>query len=207
MSDVLAEGEGVVRAAEASLRDLMQVAVRDGQYDRVAVLARWAEQLSRITGNGAAAVQLEMALSSGGVPLNGTARRAEAAKSTKRRKSKYPLFKRSGDNLVKVAWSKASKSEYQHQAPKSVIFALVEKMAQAASDDTLIKMDNVLPLAMNEQPEVPAYQSYASLAWLREIGVVEQHGRQGYSVVAQRTATKLIEESWSRLPVFSRGVI
>ena len=48
MSDLLAEGVQVVRSAEESLRDLMQTAVREGQYDRVTVLASWAELLSRI---------------------------------------------------------------------------------------------------------------------------------------------------------------
>jgi hypothetical protein len=48
MSDLLAEGVQVVRSAEESLRELMQTAVREGQYDRVTVLASWAELLSRI---------------------------------------------------------------------------------------------------------------------------------------------------------------
>ena len=165
----------------------------------MAVLARWAEQLSRITANGAAAVQTETGDAARGAASNGSVRRTAARKKAKRRKSKYPIFKRSGDNLVKIAWSKASKAEYQHQAPKNVIFALVEKMAAVASADALITMDNVLPLATADQPEVPTYQSYACLAWLREIGVVEQHGRQGYSVRPIDESLNTIESAWKEL--------
>lgn len=204
MDDLLAKGVNVVRAAEASLRGLMQTAVQEGQYERVAILARWAEQLSQITVNGAEAV-VWAGTATGPTASNGTTRRLAARNEAKGRKSKYPIFKRSGDNLVKIAWSKGSKAEYKHQAPKSVILALVEKMEQAARGDTLITMDNVLPLATEDQPEVPAYQSYACLAWLREVGVIEQHGRQGYSFIAGTETHRLIDQGWQQLPVVSRG--
>lgn len=166
MVEIIAEADRVVRAAEAALCKLMQTGVREGQYDRVAVLARWAEQLSQITANGAVAVQTETATTNRGAAPSGTARPTSSRKKTRRRKSKYPIFRRSGDNLVKIAWSKTSKAEYQHRASKNVICALIEKMSLPATGDALITMDNVPPLVVADQPEVPAYQSYTCLAWL-----------------------------------------
>jgi hypothetical protein len=102
--------------------------------------------------------------------------------------------------LVKIAWSKASKSEYQHHAPKAVILALLRKMQTANDGETLIAMDDVLPLSLDDQGDVPAYKVYTSLAWLRSIGAVEQHGRQGYSVPPNLDAQQLIERHWVELP-------
>lgn len=206
MSDLLAKGAEVVRAAESSLRELIQTAVVEGQYDRVAVLARWAEQLAQIGGNGSdrANDAQDSAVSRHGRAKVSSGVKARRSSRGKRARSKYPIFRRSGDNLIKIAWSKASKSEYQHQSPKAVVLALLQKMLEAQNDDALITMDNVLPLSTNDQPEVPSYQSYACLAWLREIGVVEQHGRQGYSVVAEAAARELVETSWGELPIGKR---
>jgi hypothetical protein len=199
MNDSLKKAQEVVANAERALRQLIQAAVDAGEYDRVAVLARWAEQLSQIGVNGAAAVTASSAETR---RSNGAISRNPAVRPKQRRgKSKYPIFKRSGDNLVKIAWSKASKSEYQHQASKSLVLALIGKMQEAQRDDSLITMDEVLPLMADDQSEVPSYQSYVCLAWLRSIGVVEQHGRRGYSILDHATACELIERGWRELPV------
>jgi hypothetical protein len=206
MNDVVAKGVEVVRMAEASLRELIQTAVNDGQYDHVATLARLAEQLAQIRNNdwpkgtakpeaaGVATVNLAAPVSSRKV-------RKVAKRGKKRRKSNYPTFKRIGDSLVKIAWSKATKSEYQHQAPKDVAVSLLRKMQEFSHHEELLAMDAILPLSTADGEEVPAYQSYSCLAWLREIGLVQQHGRRGYTVLADAESTRLIEKSWNELPI------
>ena len=61
-------------------------------------------------------------------------------------------------------------------------------------------MDDVLPL---KDPvsgtEVPAYQSYLCLAWLRSVGIVTQHGRQGYSLAKKDDVAARTEECWRQL--------
>ncbi|MEI7601600.1 MAG: hypothetical protein WCJ41_20075 [Aestuariivirga sp.] len=199
MIDALPEGRNIIHAAESSLRECMKSAVAEGRYEHVTVLARWAEQLAGIiaTGrNGGANDAPRLAMARRGASL-----RVGKSANRKQKKSKYPVFARSGESLVKIAWSKASKSEYHHQAAKQVAPALVEKMRALSNGDELITMESVLPLQLNGQGEVPAYQSYLCLAWLRSIGVVEQHGRRGYSALDAEAAHELIENAWCKLPV------
>ena len=198
MIDLLAEGRNVIRAAESSLRDCLKSAVTEGQYDRVAVLARWAEQLALILAN-----EHNGTVNTGVFAGAERGAYSRATKSAKRksRASKYPVFARSGESLIKIAWSKTSKSEYEHKAAKVVARALVKKMHMLHEGDELITMESVLPLQLNGQGEVPAYQSYLCLAWLRSIGVVEQHGRRGYSALDAVAANELIENAWFKLPV------
>lgn len=203
MNNLLAEGADVVRSAEASLRQLIQSAVNERQYDRVAVLARWAEQLAQVARNGSAhsatgpAIPTNASSSSKASLLSRkTSRKSQQARSS------YPIFKRMGDNLIKIAWSKASKSEYRHQAPKDTAVVLLQKMQRLSHERDLITMNDVLPLTLDGRGgEVPAYQSYACLAWLREIGAVTQHGRKGYSVLSETSGHELVERSWLKLPL------
>ncbi len=193
-----------MQTAEAALRDLMQDAVINGQYDQVAVLARWAEQLSQLSANGSSRAAVNQAKTNGVVRESTLRSTSQKRRSARRGKAKYPTFRRRGDALVKIAWSKASKSEYQHQAPRHVAEALLEKMQGLSHDEELLTMDKVLPLAMKDGAEIPSYQSYVCLAWLRGIGAVTQHGRQGYSVVGDLDASQVIEQSWSELPALKR---
>lgn len=205
MTDLIAKGVKAARTAEAALRDLMQTAVRDGQYESVAVLARWAEQLAQI-GAGAPPEPATNLASTGvaasDLPPPTTARKSRRVR--KRGKSKYPTFRRAGDALIRIAWSKASRSEYQHHSPKHVAIALLRKMQALGRKDQLLTMGEVLPLSSEDGAEVPAYQTYACLAWLREIGAVTQHGRRGYSVDSATPPDQVVERSWSLLPVLKR---
>ena len=107
MSDALTKAVEVVRNAEGALRELMQTAVDAGQYDQVAVLAQWAEQLSQVGLNGGAGPTKEPRGFgvAGQRSSNACATKKTPRSKAKRVKSKYPIFKRSGDNLVKIAWS------------------------------------------------------------------------------------------------------
>jgi hypothetical protein len=203
MSDAIAQGVKVIQTAETALRDLMQDAVSNGQYEQVAVLARWAEQLSQLGANGSSSSVASRARANGSVRDSSDNPR-QKRRSPRRSKSKYPMFRRSGDALVKIAWSKASKSEYQHLAPRDVAETLLEKMQTLSHDEELLTMDKVFPLTMKDGAEIPSYQSYVCLAWLRKIGAVTQHGRQGYSVVGDRDGSQVIEQHWSELPLLKR---
>lgn len=206
MNDVIASARAVVRTAEASLRALMQDAVSDGQYDRVAVLAGWAERLAQIGAKGPTSLP-DRCMERGIAAADCSTLRTESPKTrakSKRGTGKYPTFCRVGDALVKTAWSKSSKSEYQHQAPRDVAVTLLRRMQTLARDEELLTMDAVLPLTMDDGSEAPAYQSYVCLAWLRDIGAVTQHGRRGYSVDSEAAVEQAVEQSWSDLPLLTR---
>ena len=99
----------------------------------------------------------------------------------RRRKGAYPKFRREGQNIVKTGWSKAGKKEYQHKAPKGVLDVLVKKLETLGKSGRTFTMEQVLPLRDTDGNEVPPYQAYVWLAWLRSTGLVKQHGRKGYT--------------------------
>lgn len=57
---------------------------------------------------------------------------------------------------------------------------LAATLDQHMTNGTVVSMDGVLPLSADDGSEIPDYQSYLCLAWLRSIGVVDQQGKEGY---------------------------
>jgi hypothetical protein len=61
-------------------------------------------------------------------------------------------------------------------------------------------MDDVMPLTdPADGSELPTYQIYVALAWLRSVGLIEQHGRQGYSVRKGVNLSTKVDEEWNSL--------
>ncbi len=64
-----------------------------------------------------------------------------------------------------------------------------------------ITMDAVLPINDPEDGmEVPTYQIYVVVAWLRAEELIVQHGRQGYTVPVTGSLDKLAGEHFAKLP-------
>ena len=115
----------------------------------------------------------------------------------------YSLRKRSTYYVVDPGDSHDNCNPARDFKPKVVVVALLQRMREVSQSDTLITMDTVLPLSIDGHVEIPAYQSYACLAWLRSVGALEQHGRRGYSLTttSEIEDLKVIEKGWSELPV------
>ncbi len=128
-----------------------------------------------------------------------TASTTPAANVTKRRA--YPHFFKEGEVLVKVAWSKSKRGEYEHKSPQKVLTALVIALLEVGSKGQRFVMDKVLPLrdTGNGGAEVPEYQAYVCLAWLRHEGFVQQHGRSGYSIPKPDELAESVANCWGRL--------
>lgn len=131
----------------------------------------------------------------GAEPVSGMPKSARA----RNKLGQYPRFLREGENLVKVGWSKSAKAEYEHKSPKGVLAVLTAALTSA--NGRRVAMDKVLPL---KDPATgssfPDYQSYVCLAWLRSVGLVIQHGRQGYSLPKGAELEKSVESHWNALP-------
>ena len=126
------------------------------------------------------------------------------AASRRPRKGEYPKFLCDGDSLVKIGWSKAEKAEYEHKSPKKVVVAVAHALTAAGSKGRRFSMDRVLPLTDPEDSsELPTYQCYLTLAWMRHEGLVVQHGRQGYSLPKNGDLPTAIERIWAQLPTRS----
>jgi hypothetical protein len=227
--DVLEEGAEVIRRAEAELRGLLSRAAERAEYAHVQVLAGWASRLRSLldgTGNGGVASE-ELpprdhapasdggALASVSTPAADAGPGKRGGQQTGRRKSRkaarsrkrsspqaaYPKFLRTGENLVKIGWSKSDKTTYEHKAPRRVVNLLVEALLRVGQGGRRFTSDDLLPLRdTKEGTEIPSYQTYLSLAWLRAEELVVQHGRQGYSLPPSVDLARATEERWQELP-------
>jgi hypothetical protein len=77
---------------------------------------------------------------------------------------------------------------------------LAEVLGRNGKAGSLISMDKVLPLKLDDGSDVPDYQSYVSLAWFRQIGAVEQIGRQGYTIKKPADLPGVVQAAWNDLP-------
>jgi hypothetical protein len=131
------------------------------------------------------------------------ARKGAGIKPVKWRQGRaaYPQFFRNGDILVKIAWSKTHKGEYEHKAQFGVVRDLITAIRHSASKNGRFAMESLLPLRSSVGgQEVPSYQTYLCLAWLRAQGLVVQHGRQGYSIDPKVDILAKAQEMFEMLP-------
>lgn len=76
--------------------------------------------------------------------------------------------------------------------------ALVASLQEVGRGGRSFTMEEVLPLVdPSERSEIPSYRVYLSLAWLRTIGLVKQHGRQGYSLSGGDDLKDLVQAEWA----------
>jgi len=195
---ILQRAAETVAGAEASLRGLIAEAAAIGDYVSVETLATWASTLNSICAQDRQVTGEAIELPT---PINGKPASATEVNSAKRaRRRSYPVFAKSGETLVKIAWSKSSKSEYQHKSPRFVASKLVEALARIGKKGSVVAMEKVLPLKAEDGSAVPDYQVYVSLAWFRHIGAVKQNGRQGYTIKNPGQLLGLVEAAWAELP-------
>jgi len=122
------------------------------------------------------------------------------AKHRRPRRAEYPKFLREGDNLIKIAWSKKERAEYEHRASAKTLFMLIKTLAEAGANRRRFIMDDILPrIKSGEGGETPSYQAYLCLAWLKAVGLVTQHGRRGYSLSHPTRFESEAQEHWQRL--------
>lgn len=207
--DSIAKTRELLGHTESKLVGLSAEATAQRDYDMAGRLLATAQTIKRLleqygpsddaphaTTNGITGAKVSVAAENSGPKLATNSRRKAKRLGT------YPRFFRSGDKLVKVGWSKKDKAEYDHKCPKSVLSCLVSSFLSIGGRSKRFSMDEVLPLSdPADGSELPTYQIYVALAWLRSVGLVEQHGRQGYSVRKGQHLSTKVEEEWNNLPM------
>lgn len=193
--NVLAEASGLVKTAEAALKGLMQRAVSAGEYRDLPTLAKMAEQLCGMTAR-IGAPEDPARISTPKPPSLSTSR-----KTKPKGKKEYPRFKREGDRLVKIGWSKSDKAEYLHRAPSSVGRTLLLAVHNVVKSKEVFSVEDLLPLSdASEKSEIPPHQVYVALAWLKAEGIVLPKGREGYTLLVTEEPSKLFDDRWKALP-------
>lgn len=192
----------VLLEAEKSLATIASEVVKAGNYDRATAVLGIASQIAVIARGFDADPRATSIVSVR--PEKSPENLDEVLAQTRKRKigkrSAYPKFYRDGNALLKVGFSKKS-GEYEHKAPSRVLFALAETVARAGAKGGRFTMDEVLPLVSADLGgNVPVYQPYVCLSWLRDLGFVVQHGRQGYSAKLPPQIPSQVREHWEQLP-------
>lgn len=194
------EARLVLIEAEASLRQLMERGLEEQRYADLAEIARLADVLSKLLRGPSTRVPGQSAgAPTGARPKTSKAKPKKSRRSALRSK-RYPRFRREGNRLVKVGWSKKQKAEYEHRAPREAVVALARHLTGQVAEGQVFTVDEVLPVSDDSGGEVPAYQVYLVLAWLKHEGVVEKKGRDGYVLRDGSLMDGGLDRLWDGIP-------
>ncbi len=178
-----------MKGAEAEIRRLAAEAMQLGAYDDVQTLADWARSLAEIY----SPVQRVGVIEPVGVP--------ESTLTIRKKREAYPRFHRHEDSIVKIGWSKKARQEYEQKAPRAIIELVLERLKKAGATRRPVRTDELFPLTSGDGAEVPSYQAYLVLRFLTEQGIVEPHGRKGYTgKLGGDAPAALAETLWASLP-------
>ena len=176
----------VLARCEADLRALLASAADSGDYDAILRITSWAKQIALLSG-----VTPEVA--------HETRLTAVSIKKAVIRPT-YPQFLRRGDYLVKIGWSKREKSEYEHKAPSQAVLAMVRAALDVGKGGRIFQVSTLLSLVdAKDGSQIPDYQVYLIIAWWRSAGLLDQHGRQGYSIPNASQLQQAVESAWTNL--------
>jgi len=147
MKDVLAIAEETLASAEDRLRALIRAALENQRYSDVAKLAPLADavlQVMKTARSGYAGLSSVHAAAAQGGGNDKHALPQFTAEPTipLGPDLAYPRFERHGDKLVKVAWSKKDRREYEHRASADVIFRIAELFQRDRGLGTPFNMDS-----------------------------------------------------------------
>lgn len=186
---------GLLRDAAAAMRGLLKDTATAGDSDDLRTIAEWIAEVEGLTMR---VHPVEVVSPSRKSPATET----PAPDSPRTRKppvKREPRFEREGDALVKIAWSKKNRAEYEHKASRDALARVMERVEEQGRRGKMFRMEDVLPVLMTDGAELPSYQAYLCVGWLKTEGLLEQHGRQGYTIPQGVTINKEIERAWAEL--------
>lgn len=190
------EARAILTQAQSDLNRLMERALKEQRFGEISAIAGYAEGLSTLLGGRSHSTN-----ASDAAPPKGTQGRTILVRKRVPSK-KYPRFVREGDKLVKIGWSKKAKAEYEHKAPREAVLAFSQHLLGTVKEGKVFAVEDVLPVPdIANGVELPAYQVYLVLAWLRSEDAVQKQGRDGYVIRPNRISTGSIESLFSKLDV------
>ena len=204
----LEKARQILTSAESGVRALVSDAANAGDYDDTLTLTNVAMAISSLSKS---AETVNKRDTRPAVPQPNvkpvafqdnqrTNGKTTTRKSRKTKQKDYPRFIQSDGDLVKIGWSKSASNEYQHKAPREVLSVIADVLNVQRMDDGVLRPpQEFLPLSNADGEKIPDYQSYLCIAWLRDIGVVERHGRHGYCVPDPTSIEERIEQAWNQL--------
>lgn len=196
---VIQRAKGVLADAEKVLRELMQEELASQRYSELAELAKMADGLLRLAG-GATAHPTWQPRSDALSPLEDAATTTAARTRKASVKPVFPRFERHADKLVKVGWSKRQRKEYEHRAPRAAILAFTVHLGSRTMASKPFVVDTLLPAYDAAGDEIPNYQVYLALGWLRQLRIIIKRGREGYLRTANPLDGSVFDTLWLQTP-------
>lgn len=201
----LKDVQKILGDAEGSLRELIERALAAGQYADVATIARTADTIAQLRrgndGESPSSSQTHHAdASQDSRPTGGSPRVARKSRERRQQGTDFPRFERDGEKLVKIGWSKRDERVYEHRAPRDVVFLVSTAISRKVEPKALFTMDRILPVNDAAGAEVPSYQAYLALAWLRSLGLVQRKGKEGYALVNGALGDSTLQRLWNAVP-------
>lgn len=199
--------EEILIRAEGELRALIEHALAAQRYRDVATVAAVADKVADLVTTLEDTANEAVSPHSSGVTTiespkmhdggSHDSEESEARTNKRSRRETYPYFERDGDKLVKIGWSKKDRRTYEHRASKNAVLA-VSSAIERFGDGIVFTMDGLLPVEDGGQ-EVPSYQAYLALAWLRTINAVRRKGKEGYVTLESGCSNEKVEHAWNEL--------
>ena len=185
MNRIIQRANDAMSEAEALLRDLIAEAAQDGNYALVTTISRAAQQVvearadlpTGITTNAEADVSSARKIVTG--PRSGrTKNRGQHGRAA------YPRFERRNGVLHKIGWSKKRRKEYVHKIQRAAFDDTVSAIEDLAKQKGgILSPEDIYSRASEiNGDDVPQYQVYIVLAFLRNENLVDKVGREGYRV-------------------------
>lgn len=201
VSEAVVRARDILASTEAELQRLIAESLAVQRYDDVAALAAMARRL--VEAGGAENGSRARTTASEGHSLAAAPEAISEMQAAMRRvgiqpgNGAYPRFEREGKRLVKIGWSKKDRQVYEHKTPFTAVFAVSDALR---SQPSRFVMDQVLPIKDADGRDVPSYQAYIVLAWLRQERVVDRNGNDGYTVNSAGLSHESITTKLHSLP-------
>jgi len=197
----ITDAKKAVLALERDLQEFLTNAVREGAYDDVAEIAVLASSLREMMAKLSIAPTMVNIESFEVLPPPPKVRprvvTREVVPTQRGAGNQYPKFLRDGDRLIKLGWSKKDRREYEHKAPADVCKAICFRLADAV-EGQVFRMEDFFPIANADGQEIPTYQSYLVLAWLRSLSLIERTAKDGYRWTTSSFDEAAFAEAWNK---------
>lgn len=207
--------QAILDEAEAQLKDIIEDCLASGSYIDMAVVAGVADAIRTLSAG--AVAQLDSRAddlrpeprpgkrleSSQREAMETPARASRPVGRQSSRAASYPRFEREGERLIKIGWSKKERAEYEHKAPLSGVVTVCRNLRLQT---TAFAMEQILPMRDDGGEDIPSYQVYLIVSWLRQLGIVERSRDEGYTVLRARLDDSEVLVAFNTLPSRRQGV-
>lgn len=191
----------ILTEAEQALSDLIAESLREQRFGEVRAIAALAERVATALHRRPTEPEPQRGVPPS-PPTPSTDRAAQLQRKQPRRRDTtavYPQFRRDGSDLIKLGWSRKKKKEYTHRAPSVVVAGVIEALTRQPVEE-LFSMEDLLASIAASGTDVPAYQVYVVIGWLKSVTAVSGNGRTRYRCDHAAISPGVFDNLWRSLP-------